>query len=60
MKCLFVYIRVFALLITYFIVGTLVLKVGMHAEGREIVPQVVFWTAIPGLIKVPLNEERVN
>ncbi|XP_065845836.1 uncharacterized protein [Oscarella lobularis] len=44
-------IVVFALLVTYFIVGTLVLKVGLHAEGREIVPQVVFWTAIPGLIK---------
>eukprot|EP00118_Oscarella_pearsei_P025015 m.307321 g.307321 ORF g.307321 m.307321 type:complete len:263 (+) comp42146_c0_seq1:69-857(+) len=41
----------FGALIAYFIVGALIMKFGMHAEGKEIVPQSGFWTAIPGLIK---------
>eukprot|EP00118_Oscarella_pearsei_P021241 m.237662 g.237662 ORF g.237662 m.237662 type:complete len:268 (+) comp40147_c0_seq12:48-851(+) len=41
----------FCALIAYFVVGTLIMKFGLHAEGKAVVPQVSFWTAIPGLIK---------
>lgn len=37
-------------LFLYFVVGMIVLKFAMHKEGREIVPQVDFWTSLPGLV----------
>jgi hypothetical protein len=37
-------------LFLYFVVGIIVLKFVMHKEGREIVPQVEFWAALPGLV----------
>ncbi|XP_065845841.1 uncharacterized protein [Oscarella lobularis] len=44
-------IIVFSLLIAYFVVGIMIMKFKMNAEGKEIIPQSAFWTAIPGLIK---------
>jgi len=41
----------FAVLVTYFIVGTVFMKFGKHRAGREVVPNVVFWAALPGLVK---------
>ncbi|XP_065845833.1 uncharacterized protein [Oscarella lobularis] len=37
--------------IVYFCVGMIVMRFGRHAEGREIVPNVLFWTQLPGLVK---------
>ena len=37
-------------LFLYFTIGILILKFGMHKEGREIVPQVDFWSSLPGLV----------
>jgi len=37
-------------LFIYFIGGILLLKFALHKDGREIVPQVDFWTALPGLV----------
>ena len=46
---------VFSLLIAYFVVGIMIMKFKMNAEGKEIIPQSAFWTAIPGLIKVKFS-----
>jgi len=37
-------------LFVYFVGGILLLKFALHKDGREIVPQVDFWTALPGLV----------
>lgn len=37
-------------LFLYFVIGIIILKFALHKEGREIVPQVDFWTALPLLV----------
>jgi len=44
-------IMVFVLVVVYFAAGAVFMKFIRHAEGIEIVPNVHFWTAIPGLTK---------
>jgi len=39
------------LVAAYFIVGCLVKKFYMGASGLDIIPNVVFWAALPGLVK---------
>jgi len=39
------------LTILYFIVGAVVNKFVRHKEGIEIIPNVEFWMALPGLVK---------
>lgn len=34
----------------YFVLGIIILKFAMHKEGREVVPNVEFWVALPGLV----------
>lgn len=41
----------FVLLIVYFIVGAVFLKYRRGAEGEEMIPNLEFWKALPGLIK---------
>lgn len=37
-------------LFLYFVLGIIILKFALHKEGREVVPQVEFWSALPGLV----------
>ncbi len=37
-------------LFLYFVLGIIILKFAMHKEGREVVPNVEFWAALPGLV----------
>ena len=44
--------RFFAIIILYAVAGTAVMKFVKKAEGKEVVPNISFWTQIPILIKV--------
>ena len=37
---------------SYFIIGAVVMKVKFQATGSDIIPNKMFWIALPGLIKV--------
>ncbi|XP_065845837.1 cation-dependent mannose-6-phosphate receptor-like [Oscarella lobularis] len=41
----------FSLVVTYFVVGILVMKFGKKAEGKEIIPNSGLWLSIPSLVK---------
>ncbi|ESO84554.1 hypothetical protein LOTGIDRAFT_168623 [Lottia gigantea] len=41
----------FAVFVVYFIAGVLFQKFARHASGKEITPNLSFWSALPGLIK---------
>ncbi|XP_060570671.1 uncharacterized protein LOC132728961 [Ruditapes philippinarum] len=41
----------FAFLFIYFVGGTVFLAVGRKARGKEMVPNVTFWSSLPGLVK---------
>ena len=45
-------IRLFSLVILYFIGGVLWQKFKVQAQGIELIPNVCFWLALPGLVKV--------
>ena len=51
-------VNIFRLLVgitTYFIVGGIIMKIGYERNGTDIIPNKIFWFAIPGLIKVCNN-----
>ncbi len=37
-------------LFLYFVLGIVILKFALHKEGRDVVPNVEFWAALPGLV----------
>ena len=41
----------FALCIPYFVGGTLYRKYRLQASGKDMIPNVEFWAALPGLIR---------
>jgi len=45
-------IRLFSLLILYFIGGVLWQKFRVQAQGIEVIPNVLFWMSLPVLVKV--------
>ena len=47
--------RFFSLFFVYLIAGVAFMKFVKKAEGKEVVPNVNFWTALPELIKVSLQ-----
>ena len=49
---LFLCFSFFALLVVYLIAGMAFNKVKLQAQGKDVVPNVGFWSALPGLIKV--------
>ena len=49
---LYLFCRFFAIIILYAVAGTAVMKFVKKAEGKEVVPNISFWTQIPILIKV--------
>ena len=44
--------RFFSMIIVYLIAGIVFNKFARHNSGKELVPNVTFWAAVPGLIKV--------
>ena len=50
--------RFFSILIVYFIVGAVVMKFVKKAEGKEIIPNLTFWKAVPVLVKVSLYTRK--
>ena len=44
--------RAIAVILTYFIVGGIILHVKFERRGLEVVPQKSFWFALPLLVKV--------
>ena len=49
----------FSLLFAYFVGGVIFMKFIRHETGAKAIPNVEFWTSIPGNAKV-LNENFIN
>ena len=44
----------------YFIAGVVFMKFVKKAEGKEVIPNVSFWAALPVLIKVSLSTLKLQ
>ena len=42
----------FVILVIYLVAGILFMKYKRGATGKEVIPNIEFWTSLPGLIKV--------
>ena len=42
----------FVVLVVYLVAGILFMKYRRGATGKEVIPNVEFWSSLPGLIKV--------
>lgn len=42
----------FVLLVVYLVAGILFMKYRRGATGKEVIPNLEFWSSLPGLIKV--------
>ena len=52
MSILFSLYRFSVLVVLYLVVGMLFMKFGRGAQGKEVIPNVDLWIALPGYVKV--------